>query len=279
MKASTQAEQLPLAAGVQVLAVNADGLVALDKPVLVRSHPNLDDNSKPSILKAAYDYKNEVFSWQDASGQTCRAWLINRLDSPTSGVLLLGLNVEISALVKQQFAAHQVEKVYYAIVRHRLKLMMGSWRDRLTKVKRKPGRLKSSTEVVSASVRYKWLKSPKAGLAISLLQLMPSTGRTHQLRIQCQKHGHPIVGDQTYGDFSFNREVSKCTQVKRLLLHSGHTRVNYRLAGKLRSFEAKSPLPEHFTAVMEYQPGLSRAADLMRQGGKASSLSQRRFRR
>lgn len=280
MKNSTKVEQLPLAEGVRVVASNEDGLVALDKPVLVRSHPNTDDQSKPSILNAAYDHKDEVFIWQDAAGMECRAWLINRLDSPTSGILLLGLNPEVTTVIKQQFAAHKVEKVYYAIVRHRLKSMTGTWRDRLTKASKKPGRTKSAVEAVSAIARFKWLKSPKTGFAVSLIQLMPTTGRTHQLRIQCQKHGHAIVGDQTYGDFSFNREVHKETRIKRMFLHSGRTRVNYSLAGKARSFEAKSPLPEAYTTVMEYKPGLSRGVNVKREEFKSKTrLDQRRFRR
>jgi tRNA pseudouridine65 synthase len=272
-------EQLPLTPGVRVLSFNKDGLVALDKPAGVRSHPNTEDQRKPSILEAAYDYDGEVFSWQDAAGHECQAWLINRLDSPTSGILLLGLNPEIAAVIKQQFAEHKVDKVYYGSVRHKPKLIGGTWVDRLRKPSSHSRPSKRPVQEVPAMTRYKWMKSPSVGLPISLIKLMPMTGRTHQLRIQCHKHGHPIVGDRTYGDFSFNREVSKQTHIKRMFLHAGSTSVRYAFEGKSRSFEANSPLPEDFETVLDFRPGVSRGIEANRLENKPNSrLSGRRFR-
>ena len=88
---------------------------------------------------------------------------------------------------------------------------------------------------------------------------MPVTGRTHQLRIQCKKHNLPIVGDRTYGSFSFNKEVVMRTKIKRMMLHSSETVVNYSFEGKVRQFTAKSDLPEDFQTVLDYRPGLKRA--------------------
>jgi 23S rRNA-/tRNA-specific pseudouridylate synthase len=86
---------------------------------------------------------------------------------------------------------------------------------------------------------------------------MPVTGRTHQLRVQCSKHGHPIVGDRTYGKFSFNREIKTETGVKRLLLHSTETTLRYAYRGKAREFRAESPMPDAFNTVLRFRPGLT----------------------
>ena len=88
--------------------------------------------------------------------------------------------------------------------------------------------------------------------------MLPVTGRTHQLRVQCKTHGLPIVGDRTYGSFSFNKEVAMRTEKKRMMLHSGETVVSYNFKGKVRKFTATSELPEDFQSVLDYRPGFNR---------------------
>ncbi len=251
-----KSDQLPLNAGVRVLAQNEDGLLALDKPAGVRSHPNTADADKRALLLADYDLEEECYTWIDAERVPQRAWLLNRLDSPTSGVILLGLNPEISHIVKQEFTTHKVNKIYYALVRGIPVNSVGTWSDQLSKRVQRGQRLIKNLQQVPAKARFQTIKSPTGGFPITLMKLMPVTGRTHQLRVQCKKHGLPIVGDRTYGSFSFNREVSMHTGVKRLLLHSAETHLHYAYKGKIRDFVAKSELPEEFAAVLNYRPGL-----------------------
>ncbi len=257
MQNQTRIEDLPLTDGVRVLESNQDGLVALDKPIGVLSHPNATRTKERTLLDAAYDYDDEVFIWNNDAGEEQRAWLINRLDSPTSGVILIGLNPEISATIKQLFATHKVSKVYYALVRRAPHVPAGSWNDQLKKDVHRGKRLVRHGQVVPAKTRYQVVKTPVGGFPVCLLKLMPLTGRTHQLRVQCQKHGHPIVGDRTYGSFSFNREVAHETHEKRMMLHSGETSLHYAFKGKLREFKASSALPEAFQVVMGFRPGIS----------------------
>ncbi len=278
MQNPTTIEKLPLAKGVRVIASNEDGLVALDKPVGVQSHPNSSEDIKRSLLEASYDYDEEAFIWADDDGIEYRAWLINRLDSPTSGVILLALNAELSATIKQQFATHKVSKIYYALVRHTLRTPAGSWNDNLTKDVHSGKRLIKKGRTVPAKTRYQLIKTPTGGFPVSLLKLMPLTGRTHQLRVQCQMHGHPIVGDRTYGSFSFNREVVQETGEKRMMLHSAETIVRYAFHGKVRVFEASSELPEAFAAVMRFRPGLSHGHKALKPHQPTSRLAGRRFR-
>jgi 23S rRNA-/tRNA-specific pseudouridylate synthase len=252
----TSLDQLPLNTGVNIIAHNEDGLVALDKPAGAMSHPNTSEDNRRSMLVADYDLEQECYTWSGESGQVQRAWLINRLDSPTSGVILIGLNPEITSTIKQQFATHKITKIYYALVRGKLRAPAGSWSDQLKKDVHRGSRLVKQGRVVSAKTRYQSIKSPTGGFPVTLMKLMPLTGRTHQLRVQCKKHGLPIVGDRTYGSFSFNKEVVMCAETKRMMLHSGETLVRYSFKGKLREFIAKSELPDDFHAVMAYRPGL-----------------------
>lgn len=271
-----QPDQLPLNQGVRVLAHNEDGLLALEKPSGAMSHPNTSDENERALLTADYDLEEECYHWTDGDGYQQKAWLINRLDSPTSGVILLGLNAEISAVIKQEFATHKVNKIYYALVRGKPAKPVGVWADKLAKDTHSGKRIIKKARFVPAKARYQTIKSPTGGFPVTLLKLMPVTGRTHQLRVQCKKHGLPVVGDRTYGSFSFNREVSMLTGVKRMLLHSTETHVRYVYHGKIRNFVAKSELPGAFEEVFRYRPGLNPG-----QAKKTdkSSVSERRFRR
>lgn len=270
---NTPLDQLPLNDGVRILAQNEDGLLALEKPAGAMSHPNLPEDNKRSLLTVDYDLEEECYHWTDG-GELRRVWLINRLDSPTSGVILLGLNPEISEAIKREFASHKVIKTYYALVRGTPSVPAGCWADQLKKDVQRGGRLIKNGKLVPAKTRYQVLKSPTGGFPVTLLKLMPLTGRTHQLRVQCKKHGLPIVGDRSYGSFSFNREVGMHTKTKRMLLHSGETIVHYSYKGKVREFTAKSELPEDFDSVMRFRPGLSLHRP---QASRRQVLANRRF--
>ena len=254
----TSIDHLPLNRGVHLLSHNEDGLVALEKPAGALSHPNAEGESRRSLLMSDYDLKEECYQWIDGAGKTRRAWLINRLDSPTSGVILLGLNLGISQAIKKEFATHHVTKIYYALVRGTPKTPVGEWVDNLKKDVRRGNRLVKQGQIVSAKTRHQTVNSPTGGFPITLIKLLPVTGRTHQLRVQCKMHGLPIVGDRTYGNFSFNKEVAMRTKKKRMMLHSSETIVNYSFKGKARQFKATSELPEDFQSVLDYRPGLDR---------------------
>lgn len=270
----TLIDHLPLNRGVHLLSHNEDGLVALEKPAGALSHPSADRESRRSLLMSDYDLKEECYRWIDGAGKPRRAWLINRLDSPTSGVILLGLNQAISQTIKKEFATHRVSKIYYALVRGVPKTSAGAWTDNLKKDVRHGNRLIRQVKIVPVKARYQTIKSPTGGFPITLMKLMPVTGRTHQLRIQCKKHNLPIVGDRTYGSFSFNKEVAMRTEIRRMLLHSAETIVNYSFEGKVCQFTAKSDLPEDFQTVLDYRPGLKRAQSKQT---PSTVLTRRRF--
>ena len=65
----TPIDQLPLNRGVHLLSHNEDGLVALEKPAGALSHPNVEGESRRSLLMADYDLKEECYQWIDGSGK------------------------------------------------------------------------------------------------------------------------------------------------------------------------------------------------------------------
>ncbi|MFP4166995.1 MAG: RluA family pseudouridine synthase [Opitutales bacterium] len=274
-KLQERVEQLPLGPEVRVITWNEDGLLALDKPAGVRSHPNEEDENRPSLLEASYDFEEECYEWVDENtGEARQAWLINRLDSPTSGVILLALDHELGRLIQKQFAGHHVTKVYLAIVRHPPRVASGVWSDKLQKKIYNGKRPTNSHRVVAAKARYSLVKRPIGGFPVGLLKLVPVTGRTHQLRVQCKKHGHPVVGDRTYGHFAFNREVEDETGERGMMLHSSETIVHYAFHGKPKTFRAKSEMPKRFHSVLRFRPGMRTS----RPESESGPLSGRRFR-
>jgi 23S rRNA-/tRNA-specific pseudouridylate synthase len=274
-----QIKDLPLNEGVDILASNEDGLVALNKPAGAMSHPNTPEDIERSLLTTSYDYEKEYFFWKDQAGDEKRVWLINRLDSPTSGVILLGLNEEIAKIVKHQFSTRKVTKTYFALVRHVPQKNAGSWVDMIDKNLVNAGRVIKKGRQIRAKTAFQLVKRPTGGFPVALLKLNPITGRTHQLRVQCKKHGHPIVGDRTYGNFSFNKEVYLETGERRMMLHSAETILTYAFKGKVCSFRAKSELPEPFNAVLRFRPGMApaRAARADSAEEKKNTLEGRRF--
>jgi len=271
-------QALPLNTGVRVLHANEDGLVALEKPTGLMSHPNTSEDIERALLKASYDYDGEFFFWEDGAGHQRQVWLINRIDSPTSGVILIGLNPEIAAEIKLQFSTHKVSKHYHALVRHMPRKKSGVWEDVITKDLLNNGRKIKQGRRIKAKSTYQLITNPVGGFPIALLKLIPVTGRTHQLRIQCKKHGHPIVGDRSYGHFAFNKEVALETGEKRLMLHASEVIVNYTFKGKVRVFRAESDLPEAFNVVMRFRPGLkTKTASAVGTMPKRGKLAGRRF--
>lgn len=245
-KASDQfIRRLPLGRDVSVIASDANGLVALAKPSGVLSHPNTANEQDRSLLQAAYTMEGEVYQWTDADGEH-RAWLLNRLDSATSGVILLCASEEMALVMRLHFRQKKVRKVYNALVFGRSASTMQLWRDHLA-VNRQAGQIRTHARGnIPAECRMTLLKTRGP---FSLLKLEPITGRSHQLRVQCSQRHLSIIGDATYGDFARNREFAKATGLKRMFLHSLETTFDYEYKGRRCHFSATAPLPPEFEKV------------------------------
>ena len=282
-------QALPLGRGVTVCARDAGGVVAFCKPAGVLSHPNEARDQGRSLLDARYVEDGEFYEWQDKSGTGCqpviqnkahglaahattdkthglaahattrRLWLLNRLDSGTSGVILAASDEKLALEIRALFQQRRVSKTYVALVFGLPSGKKQVWRDRLA-IEKRGGQIRAGARAgnipaeAEMTVLRTWREHPFAGgRAVSLLQLEPGTGRSHQLRVQCARRRLPIVGDATYGDFRANREFAKRGGGKRLFLHSLETRFEYgggagREGRAGRVFAARAELPPEFLA-------------------------------
>lgn len=239
---------LPLGRNVSVLVGDRNGLMALDKPAGVLSHPNAPADEPRCLLTARYAVDGEYYEWATGEGAAPqRLWLLNRLDSATSGVILMAASAELATEVRAQFKRKQVRKVYHALVFGVPRRPVELWRDLLS-IEKRSGQIRTTAQAghVPAESQMTLLRAGHRQPRLAHLRLEPRTGRSHQLRVQCARRGLPIVGDQTYGDFPRNREFARMTGNKRLFLHSAETSFDYEFAGRRHAFSARAPLPPEF---------------------------------
>ena len=241
---------LPLGRGVRVVSKDGNGLAALDKPEGVLSHPNSGRDQGRALLNAAYDENAECYEWVAEGGGQGRLWLVNRLDSATSGLILAAASEEVAREVRSQFKGRKVRKTYKAIVFGKPRQPSESWKD-LLGVSKGAGRVRAAAgsgnlpAACLMSVERSWTGAAR----LSLLSLEPQTGRSHQLRVQCAKRGLPIVGDRTYGNFASNRLIAKAGLPRRMFLHSLSVSLSYSFRGQAAEFSASSPLPAEFALL------------------------------
>ncbi|MFT5084317.1 MAG: tRNA pseudouridine32 synthase/23S rRNA pseudouridine746 synthase [Lentisphaeria bacterium] len=142
------------------------------------------------------------------------ARLIHRLDFGTSGLMLVALNKEVSAVLNRQFSERKVSKTYTAILAGHLECLSGEISIPLAKdaenfpFQKVCGR--SGKMAVSAYETIEQYDDPCTSRVI----FRPLTGRTHQLRIHSREIGHPILGCDLYGNASSGAMAS------RLMLHA-----------------------------------------------------------
>jgi len=252
-------DQLPLGTGVTLLHIDANGLAALSKPEGVLSHPNMESEVPRALLTVSYDIKDESFNWTpaDVPGAAARRlYLLNRLDSATSGVILVTANQKLAIYMRELFLKKDIRKLYQAVVFGKPSEASQLWRDRLSVQKKRAkirvGMGNHSDAAAKASESRMTVIRQKRDVVppLALIQLEPLTGRSHQLRVQCAGRNLPIVGDLTYGDFPANKAFAKATSHKRLFLHSYETSFDYEWQGKKFHFAATAPLPAEFAQLL-----------------------------
>lgn len=146
-----------------------------------------------------------------------RVYPVHRLDRPTSGVLVFGLDSEAARRLVQQFEQRQVQKRYLAVVRgYAAESALIDY----------PLREEAHKAPQPAVTRYRRLATVELPVAVgryatarySLLEVRPETGRMHQIRKHMKHIFHPVVGDTTHGDGRHNRLFRERFGVYRLLL-------------------------------------------------------------
>lgn len=247
---------IPLDRNCQVISYEAYGLWAFEKAPGVLSHPNLKkgrqgNREARTLLNAPYLHEEEAYTWNNEQGEEKRVYLLHRLDSPTSGVILGCSSRKLAETIKESFANRKVAKTYHAIVIPSRKTFKNvEWKDNLIE-KRDHGKIRVSRGNGPVAITKVSMEREKSGLyGLSLLKLTPQTGRTHQLRVQCSLRKIPILGDKNYGNFTMNRKFARASKIDRLCLHASKVELDIRVNGQVLNFTAEAPLPRAFGKLL-----------------------------
>jgi 23S rRNA pseudouridine1911/1915/1917 synthase len=171
-----------------------DDCVVISKPVGVLSHSKGDFNPEATVETWLASRINGI------SGD--RAGIVHRLDRATSGVMICAKTPEALSWLQKQFAQRKTKKTYEAVVVGHLKQPEAVIDMPIERNPKKPQTFRVGSNGKSAVTAYKVLQE---GEKYSLVELKPTTGRTHQLRVHLEQLGHPILGDTFYGSSSADR--------------------------------------------------------------------------
>ncbi len=166
--------------------------------------------------------------------------LAHRLDRDTSGLLMVAKKRAALVELHRMLREGEVKKTYVAVAAGRWTGAEREIRAPLRKFVTAGGerRVSVQREGMQAVTRVRPLA---IGEAFSLLEIRLLTGRTHQIRVHLAHVGHPIAGDDKYGDFELNRRLAK-QGVKRLLLHAQRLSFAHPVSGE--RVRLVSPLPQ-----------------------------------
>ena len=211
---------IPCINGVEICRIYLDNLLVLEKGCNVLSHPNtVKDVSNCLVACTSYNLKDEVYMLSNPDGTFRPLYLINRLDSATSGLVVVSLNKALADTVKQLFRERKVRKQYIAVTFGHYEKTKSVWKDRIEVLRTgSEVRMQASGEErgdsakigethVSVLHRGFMKLEGKVQVPYSVLELHPVTGYTHQLRYQCAIRNCPIIGDKTYGNFTLNKKL------------------------------------------------------------------------
>lgn len=184
-----EAEEIPLD-----ILYEDEYLLVVNKPPGMVAHPALG-NFTGTLVNALLHYTNEL-SKHNKDAPT-RPGIVHRIDKDTSGLLLVAKDEFVHSELAKQFAAHTIDREYWAVCWGIFKDSTGEIIGNIARSKRDRKIFTvSEAEGKHAHTFYKLIEEFEFA---SLVKLKLTTGRTHQIRVHLSHINHPIFGDPTYG--------------------------------------------------------------------------------
>lgn len=225
-------------------------IVVVNKPAGMVVHPAAG-NYEGTLVNAV------LYHCRDLSGigGVIRPGIVHRLDKDTSGLIVVAKNDEAHRDLSDQFKKHLVTKVYYAFA-------FGNFKEDEGVIDAAVGRHPVERKKMSVySKRGKealtrWKVLERYGF-MSFLEIRIETGRTHQIRVHLNSIGHPILGDNIYGNSAKRVQANQDTNVrsrlkslKRHALHAGQLGFAHPRTRENLKFEA--PLPDDMEGLRAF---------------------------
>lgn len=181
-----------------------------------------------------------------------RGGIVHRIDKETSGILLIAKTKEAFQALQQQFKERTVKKTYLTLVHGKVSPKEGEINipvGRLPWNRRQFGVVAGGREALTRYkvTEYRELKNGKQKEVLSLLEVAPETGRTHQIRVHMKYLNHPIFADFLYAGRKTSRDDRQL--LERVFLHAYSISFIHPVSHERVGFTA--PLPAELQAVID----------------------------
>jgi 23S rRNA pseudouridine955/2504/2580 synthase len=204
-----------------------DALLAIDKPAGIAVHGG--SGVAHGVIESLRSMRPDARYLE----------LVHRLDRETSGVLLVAKKRTALTALHEMLRSHAMDKRYLVAVRGRFRNEVQRVSLALaTRPAAEGGKRVSVSEGGQAAETV--FRRLSRGAQFSLLEAQLLTGRTHQIRVHLAHLGHPVLGDDRYGDFELNRRLRK-EGLKRMFLHAASLSFDHPASGE--RITLASPLP------------------------------------
>jgi 23S rRNA pseudouridine1911/1915/1917 synthase len=221
-----------------------EAVLVVNKPAGLVVHPAPGHWTGTLVNALLYHFETHGTAIPTIGGKE-RPGLVHRLDKDTSGVMVIAKTDHAHQSLAAQFQQHTITRVYDALVwgvprksHGWIELAIGrdiTERKKFSARTARPKLAVTEYQVVERFDRF-----------ASWVQLMPKTGRTHQLRVHMASLGNPLLGDPTYG----GRKVTMLGSlaIPRVMLHASILGFTHPLTKRHMSFH--TPLPEDMEAIL-----------------------------
>ena len=238
---SLEPEPLPL-----VILHEDPSMIVIDKPAGLVVHP-APGNPSGTLVNAL------IYHCKDLAGinGVLRPGIVHRLDKETSGVMVVAKNDEAYHQLAQQFKNRMIEKVYLAIARGKFSRDEG--RIDLAIGRHPTERKRMSTRTRRGRPAVTQWKVIERFDGLTLLKILPETGRTHQIRVHLSALGHPILCDPLYGRKGAPQDpiLKECSRrLNRQALHAHRLGFLHPRTGERVEFV--SPIPKDISEVIDW---------------------------
>lgn len=235
-----------------VLVVNKPSGVTVNRSDTTRQEVTLQDMVESYLHLSPYyssipagEIKSEEETFKERSG------IVHRLDKETSGILLVAKNLPAFGTLQKAFKERTVYKSYVALAHGQVLPAEGTISvpvGRLPFNRKRFGVVAGGRDSITKYQVCSYYEFPKTKEILSLLDLFPKTGRTHQIRVHLKHLNKPIVSDELYVGRKTARNDRK--YLARLFLHAARITFLHPITNKEVTFEA--PLPSDLQNFLSF---------------------------
>jgi 23S rRNA pseudouridine1911/1915/1917 synthase len=223
-------EKLPEAQGLDIpVRFEDEWLMVIAKPagLVVHPAPGHPEHTLVNALLARAE--------RPAGGAVERPGIVHRLDAGTSGLMIVAKDEEAFERLTAMMANREVSRTYHALAEGLPSTNSGTIDAPIGRSARNRKKMGVVAEGRESITDFRVIEDLGD---VSLLEVKPRTGRTHQIRVHLAAIGHPVVGDAVYGH---DRKVAKRLGLERPFLHAAELRFTHPMTGE--EIAIAEPLP------------------------------------